>query len=58
VADTSSSAVQAKALIEFDQRPVLDLGVESADGTAALLALAALRSAAALAAPAAAGGAA
>jgi nicotinate-nucleotide--dimethylbenzimidazole phosphoribosyltransferase len=50
VADTSVGAVQARALSTFDQRPVLDLGVDTADGTAALLALTVLRAAASLAA--------
>lgn len=48
-ADTSRSTVQGKALATFGQRPVLDLGIDSADGLAALLALAAVRTAAALA---------
>ena len=51
VADTSTSPIQNKALSPFDQRPILDLGIETADGTAALLALATLRGAATAATP-------
>jgi nicotinate-nucleotide--dimethylbenzimidazole phosphoribosyltransferase len=51
IADTSRSPLQRRTLTAFDHRPVLDLGIDTADGLAALLALAALRTAAALALP-------
>jgi nicotinate-nucleotide--dimethylbenzimidazole phosphoribosyltransferase len=50
VADSSGDAVQARALTALEQRPVLDFGINTADGTAALLALRALQAAAMLAA--------
>ena len=49
VADTSTSPIQAKALEAFRQQPVLDLRIDTHDGIAALLVLAALRTAVELA---------
>lgn len=48
IADASADPVQARAVVELNQRPLLDLGTTRGDGTAGLLCLPLLRAAAAL----------
>jgi nicotinate-nucleotide--dimethylbenzimidazole phosphoribosyltransferase len=52
IADTSSDPVHVRAAEELVQRPLLDLGTSSGDGTAGLLTLALFRAAAHLGVPA------